>query len=180
MKSLALASKPQVLENCPVIGSRTALFFEALKFCWKAPETSQKICKDLFLFSSSGNCLKKIFEDLFCLKKIFEDLFLRSLEKIFSRPFFWRTLAPVSMVLGLDLERVCTWPWPRNFFCVLGLAPCVLDSTSGTYRSITLVHISCQLSILIAGVFWHENGLGHIVCRLLYLLVLIFFFFLVR
>ena len=28
LKTLALASKPQVLENCPVLGSRTALFFE--------------------------------------------------------------------------------------------------------------------------------------------------------
>ena len=28
----SLASKPQVLENCPVLGSRTALFFEQLKF----------------------------------------------------------------------------------------------------------------------------------------------------
>ena len=35
-KSLALASKPQVLENCPVLGSRTALFFEWLKFCRSA------------------------------------------------------------------------------------------------------------------------------------------------
>ena len=33
LKSLALVSKPQVLENCPVFGSRTALFFEPLKFC---------------------------------------------------------------------------------------------------------------------------------------------------
>ena len=33
VKSLALASKPQVLENYPVLGSRTALFFESLKFC---------------------------------------------------------------------------------------------------------------------------------------------------
>ena len=40
LKSLALASKvkslasrPQVLENWPVLGSRTALFFELLKFC---------------------------------------------------------------------------------------------------------------------------------------------------
>ena len=32
-KSLALASRPQVLENWPVLGSRTALFFELLKFC---------------------------------------------------------------------------------------------------------------------------------------------------
>ena len=40
LKSLALASKvkslasrPQVLENWPVLGSRTALVFELLKFC---------------------------------------------------------------------------------------------------------------------------------------------------
>ena len=57
LKSLALASKvkslalkPQVLENCHVFGSRTALFFVPLKSCWKTPETSRKICKDLFCF----------------------------------------------------------------------------------------------------------------------------------
>ena len=33
LKSLALASRPQVLENWPVLGSRTALVFELLKFC---------------------------------------------------------------------------------------------------------------------------------------------------
>ena len=38
LKSLAskvksLASRPQVRENWPVLGSRTALFFELLKFC---------------------------------------------------------------------------------------------------------------------------------------------------
>ena len=33
LKSLALASRPQVLENWPVLGSRTALFFGKLKFC---------------------------------------------------------------------------------------------------------------------------------------------------
>ena len=27
------ASRPQVLENWPVLGSRTAVFFELLKFC---------------------------------------------------------------------------------------------------------------------------------------------------
>ena len=31
--ALALASRPQVLENWPVLGSRTAVFFELLKFC---------------------------------------------------------------------------------------------------------------------------------------------------
>ena len=29
----SLASRPQVLENWPVLGSRTALFFELLKYC---------------------------------------------------------------------------------------------------------------------------------------------------
>ena len=32
LKSLALASRPQVLENWPVLGSRTALFFGMFKF----------------------------------------------------------------------------------------------------------------------------------------------------
>ena len=50
VKSLALTSKPQVFENCPVLGSRTALFFEPLKFCWKTPETSRKIYNNLFCF----------------------------------------------------------------------------------------------------------------------------------
>ena len=48
-----------------------------------------------------------------------------------------------SQVLGHDLEHSC--PWPRDslsseglslasdFFCVLGLEPCVLDSTSDCY-----------------------------------------------
>ena len=68
--TLASASKPQVLENCPVLGSRTALFFELLKFC-RSPE---KNFKDLFRF------------------------------------FFWKTLALVSLVLGLGLEHSCSWP----------------------------------------------------------------------
>ena len=50
VKSLALASKSQVLENCPLLGSSTALFFVLLKSCWKTPETLQKICEDLFCF----------------------------------------------------------------------------------------------------------------------------------
>ena len=37
LKSLAWASKPQVLESWPVLGSRTAPVFELLKVC-KAPE----------------------------------------------------------------------------------------------------------------------------------------------
>ena len=37
VKSLALALKPQVLKNWPVLCSRTALFFELLRFC-RSPE----------------------------------------------------------------------------------------------------------------------------------------------
>ena len=65
--------------------------------------------------------------------------------KIFVKTFFfffWRALALVSLVLGLGLEHSC---WSReclsserlslalasDFFCVLGLEPCVLNSTSG-------------------------------------------------
>ena len=73
--------------------------------------------------------------------------------------FFWRALAFVSLVLGLGLEHSCPWPREclsserlslasdffvslasrvsvfgkavlgLGFFCVLGLEPCVLDST---------------------------------------------------
>ena len=46
---------------CPVLGSRIALLFESLKFCWKTPETTQKICENLILFPSVGDRLKKIF-----------------------------------------------------------------------------------------------------------------------
>ena len=34
-------------------------------------------------------------------------------KKIFNTFFFWRTLGPVSLVLGLGLEHSC--PWPREF-----------------------------------------------------------------
>ena len=47
---LGLGLEGQVLKNCPVIGLRTALFFEPLKFCGKTPETSRKICAEFFLF----------------------------------------------------------------------------------------------------------------------------------
>ena len=114
VRSLALASRPQVLESWPVLGSRTALFFELLKF-WKALEN-------------------------FYGKRFFVEIAWKIFVKTFF--FFWRALALVSLVLGLGLEHSC--PWSReclsserlslalasDFFCVLGLEPCVLDSTS--------------------------------------------------
>ena len=108
VKSLALASRPQVLENWPVLGSRTARFFGMLKFC---------------------GALEKFFGKRFFLKNFCEDLFFF---------FFWRALAlcvlgpwpwpraflslasRVSVlgkaVLGLGLGFfLCPWPrpWPR-------------------------------------------------------------------
>ena len=76
-------------------------------------ENARNLAENLrrrFLFSSFGGRLKKIFEDLFLLENTY------------------------ACVLT---------PWPReglssegpslasDFFCVLGLEPCVLDFTSG-------------------------------------------------
>ena len=127
VKSLALASRPQVLENWPVLGSRTAVFFGKLKFCGAV----EKLFGKRFLVEIAG--------------KIFV--------KTFFFFFFGEHLRFVSLVLGLGLEHSC--PWPReclsserlslalasDFFCVLGLGlePCVLDSTSATNFSVKFV-----------------------------------------
>ena len=92
VKSLvfALASKPQVLENCPILGSRTAVFFE-LKFCR----------------SREKNFWRPLFLEI--AWKIF-----------WKRLFFRRTFALVSFVLGLERacpRKGC--PWPRTFFVSL-------------------------------------------------------------
>ena len=95
VKSLALASRPQVLENWPVLGSRTALIFELLKFCGALENF---FGKPFFC----GDCVKNFCEDLFDRPKNFcEDLF-----------FFWRALSLESLVLGLGLEH--SFPWPRE------------------------------------------------------------------
>ena len=127
LKSLALASRPQVLENWPVLGSRTALFFERLKqflenvfFCG---DCLKNFCEDLFFFF--GGRLKNFCENLF--------FFLESTSACVHGPWFWpqaflclasRVSVLGKAILGLGL----------GFFCVLGLEPCVLDSTSGSPR----------------------------------------------
>ena len=80
--------------------------------------------------------------------KIFwKTFFVEIAWKIFVKTFFffWRALALVSLVLGLGLEHSCPWPQEclsserlslalaEDFFCVLGLEPCVLDSTSNKH-----------------------------------------------
>ena len=107
VKSLVLASRHQVLENWPVLGSGTAVFFELLKFC---------------------GALEKFYR-----KRFFVEIARKIFVKTFSF-FFWRALALVSLVLGLEhscpwpreclsSERLslalasdfflCPWPWPR-------------------------------------------------------------------
>ena len=126
------ASNPRKLP-CPRLEDSTN--FEPLKFRWKTSETLRKICKDLFLVSSSRDCLKKNFWRLF------------SPEKNFWRPYFfeiaWKKILR-TFFFGEHL-RLC--PWPREglslalkFFCVLGLEFCVLDSTSGS-SSVFFTHV---------------------------------------
>ena len=94
LKFLALASRPQVLENWPILGSRRALFFELLKFC--------------------GDRLKNFCEDLF---------FLESTCAYVLGPWPWpraflslasRVSVLGKAVLGLGLGFfLCAWPRPR-------------------------------------------------------------------
>ena len=93
-------------------------------------------------------------------KNCLKTFFLRSPENIFEDLFFWRSLAFVSLVLGLGLEH--SYPWPRevlsseglplalvsDFFCVLslGLELCVLDSISVYFtQSFKLLFIKQRL-----------------------------------
>ena len=115
VKSLALASRPQVLENWPVLGSRTALFFGKLKFC---------------------GAVEKFFG-----KRFFVEIAWKIFVKTFFF-FFWEStcaLCPWSLALAssipvLGLESVCPrkgcpWPWPRIFFVSLALASSLVSST---------------------------------------------------
>ena len=116
LKVKSLALRPQVLENWPVLGSRTALFFELLKFCGALEKS---FWKTLFC----GDRLKNFREDLFFLFSFGEHLRLCS----------W-SLALASSIPVLGLESVCPrkgcpWPWPRIFFVSLALASRLVSST---------------------------------------------------
>ena len=82
---------PRVLENRPVLGSRTALFFELLKFC---------------------GALEKFFG-----KRFFVEIAWKIFLKTF---FFWRSPKKFLWRLFFCLESTCAcvlgpWPWPRAF-----------------------------------------------------------------
>ena len=125
VKSLALASRPQVLENWPVLGSRTALFFGMLKFCGAL----EKLFEKRFLVEIAGKIFVKTFFFGDRLKSFCEDLFF----------FFGAHLHFVSLVLGLGLEHSCPWPRERlsserlslalDFFVSLALASSLVSST---------------------------------------------------
>ena len=130
VKSLALASRPEFLENWPVLGSRTALFFELLKFCgalekffWKRffVEIAWKIYVKTFFFFFFFFFLEiawKIF-----VKTFFFFSFLESTCACVLGPWPWpqaflslasRVSVLVKAVLGLGLGFfLCPWPWPR-------------------------------------------------------------------
>ena len=50
LKIFALASKLQVFENCPILGSKKALFFEPLKFAGKRQNPRGKFSKTFLCF----------------------------------------------------------------------------------------------------------------------------------
>ena len=115
VKPLALASRPQVLENWPVFSSRTAVFFELLKFCGAL----EKFFGKRFLVEIAWKIFVKTFFFWDRLKNFCEDLFFW--ERLRLCP---RSLALASSIPVLGLESVCPrkgcpwpWPWPRFFLC---------------------------------------------------------------
>ena len=104
VKSLALASRPQVLENWPVLGSRTAVFFELLKFCWAL----EKFFWKTFF---RGDRLKNSCEDLFFfLESTCACVLGLGLEH--SCPWPRECLSSERLFLASDFF-LCPWPWPR-------------------------------------------------------------------
>ena len=104
------ASSPRKLA---CLGSRTAPIFELLKFC----EALENFFGKRFFVEIAG----KIFVKTFFF-------------------FFWRALALVSLVLGLESvcpRKGCPWPWPRIFFVslALDLASSLVSSTPPLVRT---------------------------------------------
>ena len=88
----SLASRPQVLENWPVLGSRTALFFELLKLC---------------------GAVEKFFG-----KRFFVEIAWKIFLKTFFFFFFWDRLKNFCEDLFFFFGEhlcLCPWPWPRAF-----------------------------------------------------------------
>ena len=102
---------------CAIVGICTFL-----KLRRKTSETSRNICEDLFCFPGlkiAGKILLKTF-------------FLENTCLCVLSPWFWHrallSLASRGSVIGRAVLGF-------EFFCVLGLEPCVLDSTSDQLHS---------------------------------------------
>ena len=149
VKSLAL--KPQVLQNCPVLGSRTAAFLELLKFC-RLP--SKIFWRTFFLLSRRTP--EKNFEDLF----FWEYLSLCSWSlALASRG---SVLGRAVLTLGLFL---CPWPWPRALCPRLHLCYTrhkqkfganVLKRSLAIRKTKTKIFFSPLLCLGIKG-WWYQN-----------------------
>ena len=97
LKSLALASTPQVLKNYPVLGSRGAQFFKLLKFC---------------------RSLENFFEDLSFFWRTLAACILGPWPRAFLSLALIGSL-PGMAVLGLGFF-MCSWPravCPRLHLC---------------------------------------------------------------
>ena len=108
------ASSPRKFP-CPWFEDST--IFWTLKFFWKTPKASRKICVDLFCNSPSVIAWKKILNPfIYIFLRLF---FLESTSACVLGPWprAFLSLASSGSVLG----KGCPWPWPRIFFCVLGL-----------------------------------------------------------
>ena len=115
VKSLALASKSEVLENCPVLGSRTALFFALLKFC-----------------GSPKNFFSRSFFFGERLKKFLKTFFLDNTCACVLGPW---TLASSIHILGLERALALA----SDFFVFLTLASSLASWTPpllNTFKSI--------------------------------------------
>ena len=97
-KSMSLTSKPQDLENCPALGSRTALFFEY--FVRKRQKSQRKFAKTFFVFLLWRSPVENTYACVLGLG--FEHSCFWPLE---SLPSEGLSLALVSVFLG--------GPWPR-------------------------------------------------------------------
>ena len=98
-KLKSLASKPTSPWKCPVLGSRTALFFDS----WK-----RKITKENLILTSVSSSMTFFFE--------IAQNFAISMRFLRDDLFFETTCKIVSSVFGLGLEKVGPWSWPRIFF----------------------------------------------------------------
>ena len=119
-KVKSLASKPQVLKNWPVLGSRTALLFEPLKFLENARKLAENLLRPLW-YSSFGDRLKKNLKTFVFVEVVLENTCARVFGP-WPRAFLSlasRVSVLGRVVLGLGF-LLCPWPkslCPRLYLC---------------------------------------------------------------